>query len=131
MTETQPTGWLDGLDAAGQIGGVTVGSAQNPGDRIQNIDLHFGDEGQHYDFGELLPVSISGLVHFSDPSGDCFSEDIFHPPLADVRVVLFNSQGDPIAETRTNSQGAYSFTGLMPGTYKVVEHTPPRIARRR
>ena len=35
VVEVHPSGWIDGIDAAGRIGGVVVGRAVNPGDRIR------------------------------------------------------------------------------------------------
>ncbi len=124
LTEKQPVGWLDGLDATGAIGGVTVGKAENPGDRIDNVSLRWGDQGTHYDFGELLPASIRGRVHLSDSTGDCFSDDVQHLPLSGVLVALQDLQGRQLSQTRTNQDGQYSFSGLLPGTYRIVEFTP-------
>jgi MFS superfamily sulfate permease-like transporter len=37
---------------------------------ITGVAILYGDDGINYDFGELLPASISGHVH-EDPDGDC------------------------------------------------------------
>ena len=58
VAETQPAGYFDGLDAAGTAGGT----AHNPGDLIDGIQLASGVTAKNYDFGELLPASISGQV---------------------------------------------------------------------
>ncbi|MFN3152565.1 SdrD B-like domain-containing protein [Bremerella sp.] len=122
IVETQPTGYLDGLDAAGTINGSTVGSATNPGDVIHTIDLKFGQSGIEYDFGEVLPTSIGGFVHV-DPNQDC----IFDPgeqPLSGVKITLLDESGNEIATTFTDANGHYQFDGLPPGNYTVVESQP-------
>ena len=122
IVETQPTGYLDGLDAAGTINGTTVGSATNPGDVIHTIDLKFGQSGIEYDFGEVLPTSIGGFVHV-DPNQDC----VFDPdelPIAGVTITLLDESGNVLATTQTDENGHYSFDGLPPGNYTVVESQP-------
>ena len=42
--------------------GSAVGSIHNPGDMIDGVYLASGQSGLNYDFGELLPASISGQV---------------------------------------------------------------------
>ena len=123
VVEVQPADWLDGKDAAGKIGGITVGQADNPGDKIRNVDLLWGDVGVHYDFGELKPASIAGRV-FVDPNEDCFFNDNDRP-LAGVTVQLLNEQGTVIQSTLTDADGRYRFDNLLPGTYAVRELQPP------
>jgi len=116
--EVQPQGLFDGLDTAGSLGGV----AQNPGDSITSITLHSGDHGLNYNFGELLPGSISGHVH-ADLDGDC----VFDPNesgIAGVQIDLLDAQGLVLQSTTTDANGNYSFEGLAPGTYGIHEHQP-------
>lgn len=122
IVEVQPAGWLDGKDAAGKIGGVTVGQAENPGDKIKSIGLLWGDVGVHYDFGELKPASISGKV-FVDPNEDCLFNGNDRP-LSGVTVQLLNAQGNVIQTTQTDANGQYRFDNLLPGTYAVRELQP-------
>ena len=122
IVESQPTGYLDGLDTAGQIGGSTVGTATNPGDVIHEIELKFGQSGVEYNFGEVLPTSIGGYVHV-DPDQD----NVFDPgekPLSGVTIKLLDAEGNVIATTKTDSNGHYQFNNLPPGTYTVVEVQP-------
>ena len=63
VVEEHPTDWLDGTDAAGTIDSIVVGTAINPGDRIEEVSLKWGDQGFDYDFGELQPSRLSGRVH--------------------------------------------------------------------
>ncbi len=115
---TQPAGYLDGVDRAGTAGGLAI----NPGDKITNISLGDGQSGQEYDFGKLLPNSISGQVLISNTL-DC-TQDPDPTPLANVTVDLLNSSNQIIATTTTDSQGNYQFTALPPGTYSVEDVQP-------
>lgn len=124
IVEVQPTGWLDGKDTAGTIGGITSGIAVNPGDEIQSVDLLWGDNSIENDFGELLPGSISGRVHLTDREGNCFSDTEILPPVVGAVVRLFDSSGTLVGQTLTDSNGNYRFDNLRPGTYTVVETTP-------
>jgi serine-aspartate repeat-containing protein C/D/E len=127
IVELHPDGWLDGKDAAGTVNGLIVGQAINPGDRIEQVVLGWGEQGRDYNFGELLPTQIFGSVHLSTIDGDCFSEDEFHEPLADVVVQLLDGDGQILREIRTDAQGQYAFLDLAPGTYGVHEITPSHL----
>jgi protocatechuate 3,4-dioxygenase beta subunit len=124
LRETQPGDYIDGLDAAGTIGGQTVGRAKNPGDEITDIVLGYGDLGVDYDFGEYLGASISGRVQLSTRDGDCFGEGADHEPVVGAVVQLYDADGNLVAETVTDANGQYSFNGLAPGRYSIVEITP-------
>jgi len=118
VEEVQPDGYVDGLDAAGSAGGT----AHNPGDRIDGFELAGGQSGRNYDFGELLPSSISGRV-IADANGNC-TYDSGDSLLANVTVYLLGASGKRIAGTTTDAQGEYAFTDLAPGVYGVEEIQP-------
>lgn len=122
IRQQQPTGYLDGLDTAGTIDGITVGQAINPGDKIRDIELRQGQIGLEYNFGELMPASLSGRVHV-DTNDNCYYDE-GELLLSGVVIRLFDDDGNEVARTTTNSEGRYSFTGLPPGTYTVVEEQP-------
>lgn len=124
IEEAQPQGYLDGLDRAGTIDGRSVGRAVNPGDLIDDILLSGGSSGIDYDFGEILPVSLSGRVHLATTDGDCFSDIYEHRPVVGAVVQLFNADGELVTETVTDSDGRYAFVNVAPGTYSVREITP-------
>jgi len=65
VAETQPQGFLDGLDAAGTAGGV----AHNPGDSISGVLLAAGINGQDYNFGEL-PPPVAPVPPKSEPPAE-------------------------------------------------------------
>src|SRR5690606_17594760 len=96
IVEQQPTGWLDNIDTAGTLGGTAI----NPGDEIRSINVLWGDHGEDYNFGEVLPASIAGVVYV-DSNGNCIYET-GEAPIAGVTVRLFDSQGNVVATTTTD-----------------------------
>ena len=86
--------------------------------------LDYGDHGLNYNFGELLPGSISGLVE-AHHDADC---DFDEPP----EVTLARRANRPArcerqlhsSSTLTDANGQYTFDGLVPGIYQVFEHQP-------
>ena len=70
ITETQPAGFVDGLETPGNPGslfGGTVSNALNS-DTISQIVIpsHASDTEPNYNFGETLPASIAGSVYLDD-----------------------------------------------------------------
>lgn len=122
IRETQPAGFIDGIDRAGTIDNFVVGTATNPGDLITGVVLRQGQFGAEYNFGELKTASISGRVHVDD-DGDCVYDE-GELLLSGVRIRLLDTSGREVATTTTNALGRYSFEGLPPGTYTVVEEQP-------
>lgn len=120
----QPVGYFDGLDAAGTVSGVVRGAAQNPGDSIEGVFLGGGEKGRDYNFGELMPATLSGQVRLADADGNCFSETSRQRPVAGARVELLDAAGRTISVTQTDSSGTYHFRDLWPGNYSIVQTTP-------
>jgi len=107
----QPPGYLDGKTTPGSLGGTF-----EPIDQILNITTLGGQSGTEYDFGKLLPASLSGGI------ADCLAG----VPLSGVTVQLLDSSGNVIKTTTTDEDGDYQFTGLTPGLiYGVAEILPP------
>ncbi len=118
VVQTQPDGWLDAWNTAGTAGGT----AHNPGNRIDQIHLGSGQDGEQYNFGEILPSIISGRVYV-DMNANC-GYDPGEPLLPGVTIHLLNAEGAVLATTTTDAQGEYRFENLLPGVYGVLEIQP-------
>jgi len=119
VSELQPNGYLDGIDHAGSAGGI----AHNPGDSITGAVLTSGVNGQHYDFGELLPAELCGFV-YSDLNNNGV-KDPGEAGIAGVTLKLLNANGQPTgASIVTGEDGEYCFVNLPPGSYSVTEIQP-------
>ena len=117
VVEIQPEDFIDGQEAIGSLGGEVKQDAFN-------VTLEGGDNGVNYDFGELLPASISGIVHL-DGNGNCvFDASQGETPLSNVTLELLDANGQVIATTVTDENGFYQFTGLEPGTYSIRQIQP-------
>lgn len=117
VVEIQPPGWLQGGQSAGDAGGDDTVA-----DRITRIPVGWGQRLTQYDFCELEPASISGLV-FVDGNGDCL-RDPGEPPLEGVTIELRDASGRFITSTTTDANGRYTFDDLSPGQYQVFEQQP-------
>jgi serine-aspartate repeat-containing protein C/D/E len=115
--QVQPAGYLQGGQRAGSGGGVDTSA-----DIISQIAVGAGASLIDYDFFELLPGSIAGIV-FVDSNMNCIQEPS-EPGLAGVRIDLLNASGIVIASTTTNEFGQYIFVGLRPGNYGVRQYQP-------
>jgi len=119
ITETQPLNYLDGDDAVGNLGG----SAGD--DLLSDIVLVGGEDGTSYNFGEVLPASVSGFVweDFNDDGLIDFNERA----IGGVTVTLTgtNDRGEAVELTDvTDADGIYAFVGLRPGAYAITETQP-------
>jgi uncharacterized repeat protein (TIGR01451 family)/fimbrial isopeptide formation D2 family protein len=120
VIETQPTGYLDGRDTAGTLGGDTTLN-----DRIASITLPPGAASLNNNFGELRPASLSGRVYRDDDNNG--SLDTGEPGISGVTITLTGTDdlGNPVTlTTTTDASGVYTFTNLRPGTYTVSETQP-------
>lgn len=117
----QPAGYLDGKDTVGRVGNQTRGSVTT-NEQITDIVMQGNESGIEYNFGELLPSSLSGYV-YEDMDGDCV-RDPGEPPIAGVKIELLDGSGSVIRTTFTNSDGRYEFDNLPPGVYAIRETQP-------
>jgi serine-aspartate repeat-containing protein C/D/E len=113
-----PPTYFDGGDQVGSVGGTLRGA-----DKITSITLAPGVNGVNYDFGELLPDSLAGVVKI-DVDGNCETNPN-EPTLAGVTIQLLGAQGSVIATTTTNAQGQYQFTALPPNTVYTLQMNLP------
>jgi uncharacterized repeat protein (TIGR01451 family) len=122
ITEAQPDGYLDGADAAGTYGGTV---AAVPGDAISNIQLPGDANGINYDFTEVTPAGLAGVV-FADTNNNGV-RDAGELPIAGAQVTLTgtNDLGAIVPVTvSAGDDGSYAFTNLRPGTYTITETQP-------
>ncbi len=127
IEEIQPTGYLQGTNTVGTVNGVTTGILSGV-DRISSIVLTSGQNSIGNNFGELLPVSLSGNVYDDlKNSGSIAPGDL---PIGGVLLSLVDASGTTVATTLTNNLGAYYFTTtssgapLTPQTYTINETQP-------
>jgi uncharacterized repeat protein (TIGR01451 family) len=121
VTETQPTGWADGLESAGTAGG-TVGN-----DVISGIVLSAPTTATEYDFGER-GGSLTGMVYNDlDDNGIRAPSE---PGIPNTTITLTGTDMNGNAlnrATTTAADGSYSFTDLaMPNAsgYTITETQP-------
>ena len=126
--QIQPEGWWDGQDLAGQVDGEPSGQAQNPGDEIHQIQLGWGQTGVNYDFGELLPSSIQGLVHI-DLNNDGQQQE-GESPLADVRVDLLDVDGQLVQSAVTDHEGRFRFPKICCPAFTHSGRSSPKVISR-
>lgn len=117
VRETQPAGWLQG----GQRAGNGNGDDTVP-DVISQIRLNWGQRLTQYNFCELEGASISGIV-FVDGNGDCLQQ-ADELPLEGVRIELRDDSGKVVDSTTSDASGQYRFSDLLPDTYQIFELQP-------
>ena len=123
LSQTQPTGFLDGIDTIGTPGGNDLAN-----DVFSSIQLTSDINGTENNFGELLPASLSGTV-FNDHSNDGVQQT-GEQGIADVQIRLTGTDdlGNSVDVTVfTQSDGTYTITGLRPSNatgYTLTETQP-------
>lgn len=91
-------------------------STMNTG-RSLPFTLTMGQKGQTLYIGAMLSGSISGEAFFDDDANAML--DASEAYCAGVGVELLNAQGERLAQTSTDENGAYEFAGVAPGRYRV------------
>jgi protocatechuate 3,4-dioxygenase beta subunit len=138
LTETQPVGYLQGKTSVGTVDGTPRGQLSGE-DRIINITVDGCTSGINYNFGEILPASVSGYVYQDigngtpgSPGYDDGIRQANEPQIPGVTVTLtgVDHRGNAVTLTTTTGivpgQGAgyYEFKNLRPGTYTISETQP-------
>jgi hypothetical protein len=130
ITETAPSGYLLGSANLGTVNGAANGTVTSA-TKFSSIAPTSGQAGINYNFGDVLPVSISGTVYQDTNGNNAFNAG--EPGIAGVTLTLSgtNGLGQSISATATTAaDGTYSFATdssgnkLRPGTYQVVETQP-------
>ncbi|WP_296699811.1 SdrD B-like domain-containing protein [Thiocapsa sp. UBA6158] len=73
---------------------------------------------QDFGYTAANPATIGGTL-WEDLNANGFLDPSEASRLANITLVLRDSDGNKVAATQTDSQGNYSFTGLPAGTYSV------------
>jgi hypothetical protein len=123
LTELQPSGYVDGLDSAGSLGGNVSD------DVISAIALAAGQQGTNYNFGELKAGKLSGYVYL-DKDNDALKES-GESGISNVKITLTGTddRGNSVSRVAyTDSKGYYYFDNLRPGVYKIAESQPVKYA---
>jgi SdrD B-like domain/Domain of unknown function DUF11 len=123
LTETQPTA------PANQTGKATTGSAGGStatANVVSSIVLSASATATGYNFAEIPLVGTGGAV-FEDKNGNGV-KDSGEPGVPNVTITLsgVSVAGGVITPktATTDANGNYTFTGLTPGTYMLVETQP-------
>jgi uncharacterized repeat protein (TIGR01451 family) len=133
ITETQPTGYIDGRHTPGNA--ATPGSATTS-NVIDGIAITAGQAATGYLFGELANAVISGTVYLDrNDNGD---QDGGEPGIPGVTVVIEGAGPDGVFGTgddlppvtlTTDANGGYSYGGAITGqNYRIVETQPTGLA---
>ena len=130
ITESQPSGYSDGLETAGTAAtGTPPAGNVSPTvgvNTITGIVLDKDQTATGYNFGELRNNTLGGTV-FADVDANG-TKATSEPGIANVTIRLTGTdiRGAAVnVVTTTNASGAYSFTGVLPGTsYQIAETQP-------
>jgi hypothetical protein len=123
VTETQPNGYLQGKNSVGTVNGVTDGTLGPGTDVLSTVILAQADSGINYNFGEVLPVQLSGYVYVvRGPDDGIRRLGVEGLPGSNLKLTGTDDLGASVMLTTTaGAQGFYSFTNLRPGVYTVIE----------
>ena len=130
IRETQPQGFIDGIDTPGSLGGST------PSNDVLIVGLVAGQDGVEYNFGEVLMSSVFGFAY--EDINRNRRLDVGEPGIRNVIITISGTafEGTPMARplmaadsinglvTTTNASGRYEFPVLPPGRYTITEAQP-------
>lgn len=125
VVETQPAAFLPGKATVG-TGTNGAGTAATDGNDISGIVFVAGDRGIQFNFGELPPTGLSGMVYV-DADRDGLHGAGETAGVAGTIITLSGTDDLGAAvnlSTTTDGSGLYSFESLRPGTYTIVETQP-------
>ncbi|MDR3183097.1 MAG: hypothetical protein LBT89_09300, partial [Planctomycetaceae bacterium] len=134
LTEVDPEGYCDGINAIGTVNGKTVGGfREDNNDAMTGIVLGSGEDGIEYNFAENRKGSLSGFVYIDGNENG--SKDGDEVGIKDVKLTLWvwDEELQTYIQTTktavTNEYGFYSFEGLCPfKKYQVREEQPEDYA---
>jgi uncharacterized repeat protein (TIGR01451 family)/fimbrial isopeptide formation D2 family protein len=122
LIETQPGGFLDKDETAGNLGGNT-----SVNDTISNIVVN-GNPGTGYNFGEVRPSSIAGSSFVDSNNDGVRGNNERGIPGVVVRLTGTDDRNQSVsANVTTDGNGNYIFTGMRPGTYRLAQTQPTQF----
>ncbi|MGB0384737.1 MAG: SdrD B-like domain-containing protein [Ardenticatenaceae bacterium] len=113
---TAPTGYMISPQDQGADDATDSDADPTNGETIVTT-LSAGENDSTWDAGLFRKASLGDKV-WEDSNGDGI-QDADEPGLADLTVELFDSNGDLVDSTTTDSDGMYNFSDLMPACYEV------------
>lgn len=121
VTETaQPASYFDGLETQGNVASLP---GSNLTDAIDAITVGYGEVASNNNFGEVVPVSLSGVVYVdTDKNGTLEAGETAR--LSGVTITLKDANGAVVTSQPTGTDGSYLFTNLYPGNYTIEEGQP-------
>ena len=114
-----PTG--DGFSVVGTNSSAALDSIVSTTGVTPAVAVQPGANSPNQNAGLYVPVSLSGLV-FTDVNADG-TQEAGDAGVAGVTATLLSGT-TVVAKAQTNASGAYSFTGLKPGSYMVEVAAP-------
>lgn len=131
LTQIDPAGYLDAQHTAGTPFGGTAGVDGSGREILSGIVIPLDDEksGTEYNFGELVPATISGTV-YQDVDNNA-ALDAGEPGIGSTSVQLTGTddQGNAVnLSVTTAADGTYSFSNLRPSNasgYAVSQPVQP------
>jgi protocatechuate 3,4-dioxygenase beta subunit len=124
IRQTQPAEFADGADYPGSAGGTA--NALGAANDISGVTIAGGQVSVNNTFTER-GGAINGRV-FLDVNQDGALNGAGDLALAGVTVTLTDAAGNVVATALTDTDGAYSFTGLAAGAYRVAASQPEEYA---
>ena len=118
VVQTQPAGLNSIFDEDQSPDGDAFDGDTTVDNQIA-VTVTSGELDDSNNFGEQAPASIEGQV-LVDNDGDGTGDT----GLGGVEIILQDDAGATVGSTTTAADGSYSFTGLTPGDYTVVETQP-------
>lgn len=140
VTEPEQPSYVDGATAIATLNGATIAGTVTSGTQgagttpkqlpsaISSIHLNAGAKSPDNNFGEILPVSVSGRVFF-DLNNNGAQDLPGDQGIGGVDIVLtgINDLNESVTAIIKGSaaDGSFAFEGLRPGTYTLVEKDQP------